>query len=35
MSRHDVIDFDILWAILHQDLPRLVEALEAIMKERS
>jgi uncharacterized protein with HEPN domain len=32
---YDVIDFDILWTILHQDLPRLIEALEAIMKEGS
>jgi uncharacterized protein with HEPN domain len=39
MSRHDplvsvhVIDFDILWTILNQDLPRLIETLEAIVTE--
>ncbi len=32
---YDVIDFDILWTILNQDLPPLIEALEAIMKEGS
>lgn len=32
---YDVIDFDILWTILHQDLPRLIETLEAIVKEGS
>jgi len=33
MSRPDVIDFDILRAILEQDLPLLIETLEAIVKE--
>jgi len=33
MSRYDVIDFDILWTIGNQDLRRLIEALEAIVKE--
>ncbi len=32
---YDVIDFDILWIILRDDLPRLIEALEAIIKEGS
>ncbi len=30
---YDVIDFDILWAILNQDLPELVETLATIVKE--
>jgi uncharacterized protein with HEPN domain len=28
---YDVIDFDILWAILNQDLPELIETLDAII----
>jgi len=31
MSRHDVIDFDILWTILSQDFPKLIEALAVIV----
>ena len=30
---YDVIDFDILWAVLQRDLPALIETLEAIVKE--
>jgi uncharacterized protein with HEPN domain len=30
---YDVIDFDILWAVLRQDLPPLIEQLEAIVRE--
>jgi uncharacterized protein with HEPN domain len=30
---YDVIDFDILWTILNRDLPELIKALEAIVKE--
>ncbi len=33
MHGYDVIDFDILWAVLNQDLPELIPALEAIVKE--
>ena len=32
---YDVIDFDILWAVLRQDLPPLIEQLEAIVREGS
>jgi len=32
---YDVIDFDILWAVLRQDLPPLIEHLEAIVREGS
>jgi len=32
---YDVIDFDILWAVLRQDLPPLIEELEAIVREGS
>jgi uncharacterized protein with HEPN domain len=30
---YDVMDFDILWAVLKHDLPELIEALEAIVNE--
>ena len=30
---YDVIDFDILWTIVNQDLPELIKALAAIVKE--
>ena len=30
---YDVIDFDILWAVIQQDLPPLIEALEQIVNE--
>ncbi len=30
---YDVIDFDILWAVIQQDLPRLIETLEAILSK--
>jgi len=30
---YDVIDFDILWAVLQQDLPVLIEMLEVIVEE--
>ena len=32
---YDVIDFDILWAVLQQDLRPLIEQLEAIVREGS
>ena len=32
---YDVIDLDILWAVLRQDLPPLIEQLEAIVREGS
>lgn len=32
---YDVIDFDILWAVLRQDLPPLIEQLEGIVREGS
>lgn len=32
---YDVIDFDILWAVLGQDLPPLIQQLEAIVQEGS
>ena len=32
---YDVVDFDILWTILNQDLPGLIAALEAIMREET
>jgi uncharacterized protein with HEPN domain len=32
---YDVIDFDILWVVLRQDLPPLIEQLEAIVREGS
>jgi uncharacterized protein with HEPN domain len=32
---YDVIDFDILWTILLEDLPKLIEALGAIIEEGS
>jgi uncharacterized protein with HEPN domain len=32
---YDVIDFDILWAVLRQDLPPLIEQLDAIVREES
>ena len=32
---YDVIDFDILWAVLRQDLPPLIEQLEVIVREGS
>ena len=30
---YDVIDFDILWAVLRQDFPPLIEQLESIVRE--
>ena len=32
---YDVIDFDILWVVLRQDLPPLIEQLETIVREGS
>jgi uncharacterized protein with HEPN domain len=32
---YDSVDFDILWAILHDDLPKLVKQLESIIAEAS
>ncbi len=32
---YDTIDFDRLWTIIKQDLPPLIEQLEAIVRERS
>ena len=33
--RHMAVDFDILWTILRQDLPPLIEQLQAIVRESS
>ncbi len=30
---YDAVDFDILWAILRQDLPPLIERLQAVVQE--
>ncbi len=32
---YDGIDFDILWGIVQNDLPKLIEQLEAIIGEKS
>jgi uncharacterized protein with HEPN domain len=32
---YDVIDFDILWAVLQKDLPPLIKALEKIVNEEA
>ena len=31
---YDVIDFDILWAVIREDLPPLIKALEAILSKQ-
>ena len=31
---YDAIDFDMLWTIIHDDLPPLITALEKIMQEK-
>ena len=30
---YDSVDFDILWAIIHNDLPILIIQLESILKD--
>ena len=32
---YDTVDFDILWQILNQDLPRLIESLGKVLREGS
>ena len=32
---YDTVDFDILWQVVNQDLPRLIKALKEILRERS
>ncbi len=32
---YDMVDFDILWQIVNQDLPRLIESLKEILGEGS
>jgi uncharacterized protein with HEPN domain len=32
---YETVDFDVLWQIVHQDLPRLIESLEEILREGS
>jgi uncharacterized protein with HEPN domain len=31
---YDTVDFDILWTIIQEDLPPLIEQLEAILKQQ-
>jgi uncharacterized protein with HEPN domain len=32
---YDTVDFDILWQVVNQDLPRLIKALKEILREGS
>jgi uncharacterized protein with HEPN domain len=32
---YDAVDFDILWQIMNQDLPRLIQALRKALAEES
>ena len=34
MSRHDDVDWDVLWGIVSADLPNFIDALQDLLGER-